>query len=287
MLGSMVFDYLSRIPEFKVFGSQRKKVKAGQNIFPFDAEEHDIEKLLKKTRPNYVINCIGVINIYCRDDDLEGVRKAIKINSLFPFVLARAAEAVNARIIQISTDCVFSGRAGKYKEGESHDALDVYGKTKSLGEIRADNFLNIRCSTVGPERLNKAGLLEWFLEQKGGSTIKGYGHHRGNGGTTLQFAALCQNNVDKGDSYFKKLRKQSPIYHCVMNKSVTKYELLKIFKEVFEKNITIDKVNNVGPAVDRTLAFEYRELCQEPKKKMQEAVHELKKYMEKNNFYNI
>lgn len=258
MLGSMVFHYFSNHSNYLTHGTTRKVNNKGKNILLFDAEkflekESDF-KFLKDF--DYIINCIGIIKPYCQDDDVHGVFRAIKINALFPHKLARFCENSPAKIIQITTDCVYSGKKGQYKESDPHDSLDVYGKTKSLGEVSAKNFLNIRCSIVGPEPYNKVNLLEWFLAQKG--KINGFAHHRWNGVTTLQFAKLCHLIIE--NNQFEEFVKVSPVHHFVLNNSVTKFELLNIFKDVFQKKVEIQKVDNIGPPIDRSLATEFKNL---------------------------
>ena len=101
-------------------------------------------------------------------------------------------------MIQIATDCVYSGKTGGYNEDSLHDALDAYGKTKSLGEVRSSTFLNIRSSIIGPEINHKVLLLEWFLKQPKGAVLNGFSNHLWNGVTTLQFAELCLTIIKKG-----------------------------------------------------------------------------------------
>lgn len=292
MLGSMVFDYLKRDSNYEVKGSGRDKnfLKSGhkQNDFCFfDAEKDNIKEILADFKPNYLINCIGVINKYCQPDNPQGIFEAIKINALFPYLLAQASKKAGVRIIQIATDCVFSGNAGNYLENFPHDALDVYGKTKSLGEVKSDNFLNIRCSIIGPELKNKVSLLEWFLSQPAGGEIKGFSHHQWNGVTTLQFAVLCQRIINQGDDFFDQLTKISSVHHFIPNAAVSKYELLKIFAKVFKKDTEIKKVEQPGPAINRVLATEFNMLTDKiGYVEVEKAVRELKDYIEQTNFYD-
>lgn len=127
----------------------------------------------------FVINCIGMIKPYC-----DNVPVAIEVNALFPHELP-------SHTIQIATDCVFSGRRGNYVETDPHDALDVYGKTKSLGE--APHIKNLRCSIIGPELKTHSSLYDWVLAQKG--EVNGYTNHLWNGITTLAFSRICQGII--------------------------------------------------------------------------------------------
>jgi dTDP-4-dehydrorhamnose reductase len=289
MLGSMVYFYFNKVTKHTVAGTVREKtrVKRNKNYLYFDVDKFDSDKkAFNGYRPDYIINCIGVINKYCRDDNPSGVVKAIKINALFPYSLIEDAEKTGAKVIQIATDCVFSGKQGRYVESSPHDAIDAYGKTKSLGEVRGVNFLNIRCSIIGPDRSNKASLLEWFLGHKPGSTVKGYAHHRWNGVTTLQFAQLCHQIVDAGEDHFHSLTGASSVHHYLPNKAVTKYALLQVLNEVFSRKVRIDKVDNIGLPIDRTLSTEYRLLIKRSGYLDQrKAVLELKEFIDKNDFY--
>lgn len=178
-----------------------------------------------------IINCIGVIKPYC--DDVE---RAIRVNSIFPFSLPAGS-------IQIATDCVFSGRKGKYVETDEHDAGDVYGKTKSLGE--AEHLNNLRCSIIGPEQKNHLSLLDWFLSQEV-DEVNGFTNHLWNGITTLHFTRICQGIIRQGIEL-------PAIQHIVPANVVTKAELLQIIADVYGKKIKINPVE-APEKIDRTLS---------------------------------
>lgn len=254
MLGWMVFDYIFKNPKLEVTGTERKLLKDDKGKKKFDAEDflENPSKYKYIKDFDYIISCIGIIKPYCKDNDPIGVQKAIKVNTLFPHVLANYLKKNKVRIIQIATDCVYSGEKGGYLESDPHDALDVYGKSKSLGEVFIGNFLNIRCSIIGPEKKNHLSLLDWFLYQPDGSVLKGFTHHKWNGVTTLQFAKLCELIIEKDK--FIELLKASHIHHFVPNNSVNKNQLLKIFSKVYEKDFKIEAVSNIGPKVDRSLS---------------------------------
>lgn len=251
MLGSMVRHWLSQNGSLEVISVDRSRLDAERFIMNPDLS------MLAGT--DYIINCIGIIKPYCKDNDPAGVRRAINTNALFPHVLAHSAQAINARVIQIATDCVYSGQNGGYLEKSMHDALDVYGKSKSLGEVCADNTLHVRCSIIGPEikRVNRVpSLLEWFLGRPDGSSADGYTHHLWNGVTTLQFAQLCEKLVVTPNA-FQNGRQVSHVQHFVPNEAVSKYELLRLIAEYFQKDVLISEVSDAGPPVDRTLATEF------------------------------
>ena len=197
-----------------------------------------------------VINAIGIIKPYIKDDDPQQVQRAIRVNALFPHILAEAANKVGTTVLQIATDCVYSGTKGNYVETDKHDAPDVYGKTKSLGEVYGNNFINIRCSIIGPERKNKLSLLEWFLGQKRGARIKGFANHLWNGVTTLHFAKICAGIIHENITL-------PNIFHLVPGDVVTKAELIQIFARVYRReDITIDNVKAPIPC-NRSLSTKF------------------------------
>jgi dTDP-4-dehydrorhamnose reductase len=285
MLGSMVYRYLSLNDNLNVIGTTRDPSNShGHNIFQFNANnitEKYLLNLISKTNPDYVINCIGIINKYCTLDNQEGIQNAILINSLFPHKLSNAImiHSPNTKILQIATDCVYSGNKGNYTETDIHDPVDIYGKSKLLGEVVSDNFLNIRCSIIGPELNNKSSLLEWFLAINDREVVSGYNHHFWNGVTTLQFAQLCERIIIGNE--FDSLRKLNHLLHYCINESVSKYELLLIFREVFKKNISVTKIDE-SKKMDRTLASVY--LINE-KRKMFDSLLELNNFIFKTNYY--
>jgi len=286
MLGSMVFDYLSKNSKLDVYGTVRNSEYLREKVLIFDA--NDISQLERKEfiklNIDYIINCIGITKPFSKDDDPEGVQRAITINSKFPWELAKYTKKYNIKVIQIGTDCVFSGNKGLYNEDDPHDPLDVYGKSKSLGEVFDGSALIIRCSIIGPEiKKQNAFLLEWFLSQPNGGTIGGYEHHIWNGITTLQFAQLCERIIVT--NLYDDLIRRSYIYHYTPNVIVNKFELMNIFDDIFEKNLTINRVNIPEQKVDRSLATKYGNLCKSEKKlDLKAVILELKNYMER--FYS-
>lgn len=287
MLGSLTAQYLRQLKQVAVWGtardSERKQLRHRDRVLTLDVSDSDtaIEHTLKTVRPRWLINCIGVIKPYCPDDDPAGVRRAIAVNALFPFRLADIAAHIDARVIQIATDCVFSGRHGHYDEAAPHDPTDAYGRTKSLGEVVSDRVLHIRCSIIGPEPWYTVSLLEWFLRRPDGAQIPGFTRHRWNGVTTLQFARVCAQIVTSGADSFAALRQTSSVHHFVPNETVSKYELLRLCASVFGKPVTIVPAAGPGPALDRSLDTRYRILVPFPHQKpMREALQELKTYID-------
>jgi dTDP-4-dehydrorhamnose reductase len=243
MLGSMVTRFLASQPEYKLATPPRFFLDATRTSL------YEIKKILRGH--NYVINCIGIIKPRINEQESDSVQCAIEVNSLFPHLLAAAAERVGCRVLQIATDCVYSGQTGSYTESSPHDALDVYGKTKSLGEVRSPAARHLRCSIIGPEGEGrpKDSLLEWFLSHPRGATVKGFTNHRWNGITTLAFAKICHGIMR--DRLWKVL---PAIQHVVPYNSVTKAELLSHFAYFYHReDASIGEVVAQTP-VDRTLS---------------------------------
>ncbi|MDQ7844002.1 MAG: sugar nucleotide-binding protein [Armatimonadota bacterium] len=257
MLGSMVTDVLARAPDLAVTATVRDEGlrAAAQERLPsvewlrFDAATWDPRRApLPGQRPgSWVINCIGITKPLIRDDHPAEVLRALQINSLLPYALAEAVASAGGRMIQIATDCVFSGRRGAYTEADPHDPLDVYGKSKSLGEPHLPGVHHLRCSIIGPEPKDYKFLLEWFVRQPRGASVQGYRNHRWNGVTTLHFARVCLGVITSGLPL-------PPLHHLVPGGALTKAEMLHVFSEVYgRQDIAIREVD-AKDVIDRTLA---------------------------------
>lgn len=187
-----------------------------------------IQSVINKFNPKVIINCIGFVKQL--SEDYQQL-KSIEINALFPHKLAQICEGKDIRIIHISTDCVFSGRKGYYKEDDLVDADDLYGRTKFLGEVSYGNVLTIRTSMIGHEFNSKNGLLEWFLSQQN-MRVKGYMKAIFSGFTTKVLCEIIRDIVSK----YKDLR---GIYH-VASDPIDKYTLLSLIREVYKIDIEIE-----------------------------------------------
>ena len=207
---------------------------------------------------DYFINCIGMLNSKIDEKDSKSVRRAILVNAIFPHELATLAQETAARVIHISTDGVFARNAGVCLEDSPLNCDDVYGKTKSLGEVIAPGFLNLRCSIIGPSAIKKQGLLEWFRNQPPGAEVHGYTDHIWNGVTTLQFAKLCRELILQ--DFFDVVHDEAPVHHFCPNQMVSKYELLQLFKAAFRPDITVKPVADEEGPVSRILDTRYNSL---------------------------
>lgn len=237
MLGSMVFRVLNASGGLNVTGTSLSPEPAPGHMHfaveKFVANPASFVGELEKF--DYVVNCIGITKPHCADNDMSGVQRAILVNSLFPHVLGSSLPGT--RIIQISTDGVFSENAGECFEDTPTCPGDAYGKTKSLGEVHQSNFLNIRCSILGPEIEGRKSLLEWFLAQGRGATVNGFTNCMWNGVTTVQFAKLCYGIIT--GNWWDSIQAQGDTHHYVPNAAVSKFELLELLNRAFGRECKV------------------------------------------------
>ena len=215
-------------------------------LIKFNALADDVEKLIDSTNPKYVINCIGRIKPTIDEDDSESVYQAKQINSNLPKQIEKLSEAGRFKTIQIGTDCVFSGKKGLYTIDDEYDANDVYGRTKSDGELDSGKKMLLRTSIVGPEVKPGQSLLNWFLELDKDSEVNGFENHMWNGITTLAFAKIVKGII-LNNIYTPK------IIHLTPKDLVSKYELLSMFSSSFKREDIVINPTNADLVIDRTL----------------------------------
>ncbi len=193
------------------------------------AENFDsVLKAVGMARPNVIVNAIGAIKQLPSGKDVSLV---LAVNAIFPHRLELLCRAINARLITISTDCIFNGKKGMYCEDDITDAEDLYGKSKNLGEILADNCLTIRTSIVGRELETSHGLLEWFLSNRG-KTVKGYKNAIFSGLPTVTLSEIIASIV-------KDHPDLNGLYHVSSN-AISKLELITLFNEFFNADVQIE-----------------------------------------------
>ena len=169
-------------------------------------------------KPQAVINAIGIVK---QRPTAEETIPSLEINALLPHRLAILCGEIGARLVHISTDCVFSGRKGGYREEDPSDAEDLYGRTKYLGELHEASCLTLRTSMVGLELSRKTGLVEWFLAQRG--TIRGYRNAIFSGFTTLELARIIETLLTRFPA-------AAGLYH-VSSAPISKFDLLSLIKK--------------------------------------------------------
>jgi dTDP-4-dehydrorhamnose reductase len=242
MLGHVLFDRLTTsycAKDFEIIGINRSHSDQNSNVYVLDVlDSNALELFIGHHRPNYVINCIGILI----KDSLANPTIAIKINALLPHFLNEMSEKYNFKFIHISTDCVFDGCRGHYIENDYPTETGMYGSSKKMGEIINERNLTIRTSIIGPElKSNHTGLLEWVFSNKG-KVIDGYSRVFWSGLTTLELADyiiwVLKNDI-------------SGLVHATNNISISKYELLNLINEIFELKLVIRE--NFSEIKDKSL----------------------------------
>lgn len=250
MIGSAMFRVLSRKDEWSVFGTVRSKEtvrffsphSAPNLLTNIDVDKPDaLVRVFAQVKPDVVINCIGLTKHHKESDD---PLLAIPLNALLPHRIAELCSVAGARLIHISTDCVFSGNKGAYTEEDAADAQDVYGKAKLLGEVRYSHAVTLRTSTIGHELQSAYGLLEWFLSQAG--QCRGFNRAIFSGLPNTVFAEVVRDYVIPRPDI-------SGLYH-VGASSISKCELLKLIGAAYGQSVQIVPDNEF--VIDRSLNSE-------------------------------
>ena len=234
------------VREFSHFGYDVITVGRESCDLEFDVYRHRVEHL-ELGSVDFVVNCIGLISHLIRDDSVKTKEEAILLNSLFPYELATMAEQRGINVIQIATDCVFSGSTGSYVETCNHDAVDLYGRTKSLGEVRSPNVMNLRASIIGRESRGFHSLIEWVLKQPFDSQIPGFTDRMWNGVSTKAFARVVIGVIEKG--LF-----EPGLQHLVPSNILSKAELVRHIAFRFGRvDLVVNDVKSDSPK-DMTLS---------------------------------
>jgi dTDP-4-dehydrorhamnose reductase len=250
MLGNVVFRVMREDAELEVFGTVRSK--SAPNLFSAELEKNIITncdvnnydalvELFVKHQPELVVNCIGLIKQLTDTDD---PLITLPINAMLPHRLAHLCKLIDARLIHISTDCVFSGSKGNYKETDISDARDIYGKSKYLGEVSYPNCTTLRTSIIGHELGSSNGLIDWFLSQE--NSCRGFRRAIFSGLPTIVLAKVIRDFVLPEKDLIG-------VYH-VAAKPISKYDLLKMVADIYGKKI--DVIPDDELKIDRSLNAE-------------------------------
>jgi dTDP-4-dehydrorhamnose reductase len=244
LLGSNIYNFLKN-KKLRIYTSTRKKNNNFSNNFAYGDlskknSKEKLEKIIKKLDPNYIINCIGITK-----HKKSNFTEMKKINYGLVYKILSLLKKYKFKYIHLSTDCVFSGKEGNYKETSIQNATDNYGITKSMAEklcLKKKNVLILRCSTIGHENFTKKGLLEWFLSK---SKVYGFKKAFFSGPTSVELARIIfmfildKNVLKKG------------IYNIACKK-ISKFKLLQIVNKIYKKKIAIMSNNNFF--IDRSLS---------------------------------
>jgi dTDP-4-dehydrorhamnose reductase len=212
-----------------------------------DVDNNDaLMRLFARVRPNVVINCIGLIKqLVAAADPLS----AIPINSILPHRLAQLCRVAGARLVHVSTDCVYSGTKGMYREDDPADAQDLYGRSKFLGEVDYPNAVTLRTSIIGHEVAGAHGLIDWFLAQTG--PVRGFTRAIFSGLPTVELARVIRDHVLP--------QPQLRGVHHVSAAPISKYDLLRLVAQTYGKHTEITPDDKV--VIDRSLdSKRFREL---------------------------
>jgi dTDP-4-dehydrorhamnose reductase len=236
--GHVVYYYLKETDKYDIVDVSLNKKLTKDTIILDLFDSKLVAELVRSINPDFIINCANVLI----KESATHPERAIYINAYFPYFLKKLIANTKTKLVQISTDCVFSGKKGNYSEADFKDADSIYGRTRALGEINDNKNVNLRTSIIGPE-LDENGeeLFNWFMHQKG--TISGYKTAIWSGVTTLELAkaidfVIGNNNVG--------------LCNLTNGVQISKFELLKLFNQIWRDN-SIVIVPNDGNYIDRSL----------------------------------
>lgn len=248
LIGHQVHNYLKSSGGYELHNiAYRNKLQ--ENTTLLDArDESKLIKHIVSIKPQYIVNCIGILI----DGSNKDPENAIFLNAYLPHRLARLADEIDAKLIHISTDCVFSGdKKEPYIETDEKDGRGVYAKSKGVGEIVNNKHLTLRTSVVGPElKTDGEELFHWFMNQQG--EISGFAKAIWSGVTTIELAKAVKWSIENDIT---------GLYHVTNNTLISKYELLKLFQKHTKKdiNIKLTDENNVDKSfIDTRLLMNYK-----------------------------
>ena len=243
LIGHQVCLRLKQRSDYQLFHMAKQRRFDDDTVLLDARDEYKLEKKIVEIKPDVIVNCMGILISEANSNP----EHAIFLNAYIPHRLKGIANQCGAKLIHISTDCVFSGKKGHYKESDIKDADDIYGRAKALGEIIEAPHITLRTSVVGPELKDGEELFHWFMSQQG--SIKGYTKALWSGVTTLELAKAVEWAIECDIS---------GLYHVTNGKPINKYELLMLFKKYTKKDIQVEAV--FGRVTDKTLIDTRQEL---------------------------
>lgn len=246
MAGHVAYYYLRNTDRYDITNVVFRTPLTQDSIIVDVTDRNAVAEVVRRTNPEIILNCVGVLI----KGSKEHPDNAILINAYFPHLLKKLADETGAKLIHISTDCVFSGKRGNYAEDDFRDADDVYGRSKALGEVTNVKDLTIRTSIIGPELKKEGeGLFHWFMTQHG--KINGFKTAIWGGVTTLELAKAVDWAI---------VRNKTGLVQLSNGIGISKYDLLNLFKEIWHKQ-DIEILPYDGNGVDKSIAsskrFEY------------------------------
>lgn len=246
MAGHIAYYYLLNTGKYEITNVVFRTPLTEDSIIVDVTNRDAVAEVVRRVQPEIILNCVGVLI----KGSKEHPDNAILINAYFPHLLKKMADEVGARLIHISTDCVFSGKRGNYTEDDFRDADDVYGRSKALGEVINDKDLTIRTSIIGPElKKNGEGLFHWFMNQHG--EINGFKTAIWGGVTTLELAKAIDSAI---------VQNKSGLVQLSNGVGIAKYDLLQLFKKIWHKQdveILPFDGNGVNKSIAKSMRFDY------------------------------
>ena len=246
MAGHVVYYYLRSTGKYNISNVVYRTPLTEDSIIVDVTNREAVTETVRKVRPEIILNCIGVLI----KGSKEHPDNAILINAYFPHLLKKLSDEIGAKLIHISTDCVFSGNKGNYTENDFRDADDVYGRSKALVEVVNEKDLTIRTSIIGPElKKNGEGLFHWFMNQHG--QVNGFKTAIWGGVTTLELAKAIDKAIGQ---------QKTGLIQLSNGAEISKYDLLMLFKELWNKQdveILPYDANGVNKSIAKSDTFEY------------------------------
>lgn len=247
MAGHIVYYYLQDTGRYELVNVVYRTKLTDDSMIVDVTDKNAVTEVVRKVRPELIINCIGVLI----KGSKEHPDNAVFINAFFPHLLKKLSDEVGAKLVHISTDCVFSGKKGNYTEGDFRDADDVYGRSKTLGEVINDKDLTIRTSIIGPElKVNGEGLFHWFMRQNG--KINGFKTAIWGGVTTLELAKAIDIAI---------IQEKTGLIQLSNGIGISKYDLLNLFKRIWHRDdieILPFDGNGINKSIAKSDRFDYK-----------------------------
>lgn len=246
MAGHIAYYYLRNTGRYDITNVVFRTPLTKDSIIVDVTDRNAVTEVVRRVRPELILNCVGVLI----KGSKEHPDNAILINAYFPHLLKKLADELGAKLVHISTDCVFSGKHGNYTEDDFRDADDVYGRSKALGEVINDKDLTIRTSIIGPElKKNGEGLFHWFMTQIG--KVNGFKTAIWGGVTTLELAKAIDYAIAQNKTGLIQLSNGI---------GISKYDLLNLFKKIWHKQdveILPFDGNGVNKSIAKSERFDY------------------------------
>ena len=273
MSGNALIRYFSSDVNFIVYGSVRKsnllrqleaRAPNAKIISSINVENPDcLIRLFDSVKPEIVVNCVGIVKQLPQSNNPLTI---LPINTLLPHQLARLCEIVGARLVHLSSDCVFSGKKGSYLESDVPDATDLYGRSKLLGEVDYPNAITLRTSLIGHELLGSRSLINWFLAQEG--SVRGFTKAIFSGLPVVEIARVIRE-------YILPNPELHGVYHLSVD-AISKHDLLSIVKDVYGKQIEIipDDSLVIDRSLDSTCFQEATGFVSKPWYELVQAMHD-------------